>query len=301
MALHGRGQDVVCRRPIVKESAWARRAVPGGGAVLGSGAGHQPGAAPGPPDRHGIMHDWALPRSASQLRPFAPDSRGLKPAGSIRRAGGSRERRCEGRCGTWLNPVSGPSGGAARAPAGSRSSASSPWRWQGRPARRRPMAIKMVADSLSEGTSSFATDDDPELIKEALPFGLKTLEGLLAQLPTHRPLLRSVAAGFTSYSAGFIQPEIRAARETSISTSPARRRSARGGCSSGRATTASGRSRWPTQPPPEPDAGSEGGAGEDGEEGRARPLLDRGRLGLGDLARQGPDGPGRRRARSWTR
>jgi predicted anti-sigma-YlaC factor YlaD len=72
------------------------------------------------------------------------------------------------------------------------------------------MAIKTVADSLSEGTSSFATDDDPQLIKDALPFGLKTLEGLLAQLPTHRPLLRSVAAGFTSYSAGFIQPEIRA-------------------------------------------------------------------------------------------
>jgi predicted anti-sigma-YlaC factor YlaD len=71
------------------------------------------------------------------------------------------------------------------------------------------MAIKTVADSLSEGTSSFATDDDPALIKEALPFGLKTLEGLLDQLPTHRPLLRSVAAGFTSYSAAFIQPEIR--------------------------------------------------------------------------------------------
>lgn len=70
-------------------------------------------------------------------------------------------------------------------------------------------AIKLVADSLSEGTSSFSTDDDPQLIKEALPFGLKTLEGLLAQLPTHRPLLRSVAVGFTSYAAGFIQPEIK--------------------------------------------------------------------------------------------
>jgi predicted anti-sigma-YlaC factor YlaD len=70
-------------------------------------------------------------------------------------------------------------------------------------------AIKMVADTLSEGTSSFATDDDPELIKEALPFGLKTLEGLAIQLPTHRPLLGSLAVGFTSYSAGFIQPEIR--------------------------------------------------------------------------------------------
>jgi predicted anti-sigma-YlaC factor YlaD len=71
------------------------------------------------------------------------------------------------------------------------------------------MAVKMVANSLSEGASGFATDDDPELIKDALPFGLKTLETLLAELPKHRPLLRSVAVGFTSYSAGFIQPEIR--------------------------------------------------------------------------------------------
>ena len=78
------------------------------------------------------------------------------------------------------------------------------------------MAIKTVADALSEGTSSFTTDDDPELIKEALPFGLKTLEGLLNQLPTHRPLLRSVAVGFTSYSAGFIQPEIRGLQDVDL-------------------------------------------------------------------------------------
>ena len=78
------------------------------------------------------------------------------------------------------------------------------------------MAIKTVADSLSEGTSSFATDDDPELIREALPFGLKTFEGLLDTLPTHRPLLRSVASGFTSYAAGFIQPEIRALEDVDL-------------------------------------------------------------------------------------
>jgi predicted anti-sigma-YlaC factor YlaD len=78
------------------------------------------------------------------------------------------------------------------------------------------MAIKTVADSLSEGTSSFATDDDPELIKDALPFGLKTMESLLAQLPTHRPLLRSVTVGFTSYSAGFIQPEIRGLEDVDL-------------------------------------------------------------------------------------
>ena len=78
------------------------------------------------------------------------------------------------------------------------------------------MAIKTVADSLSEGTSSYATESDPQLVKEAVPFGLKTLEGLLDKLPTHRPLLRSVAAGFTSYSAAFIQPEIRALEDVDL-------------------------------------------------------------------------------------
>lgn len=78
------------------------------------------------------------------------------------------------------------------------------------------MAVKTVADSLSEGTSSFASDDDPQLIKDALPFGLKTMEGLLAQLPKHRPLLRSVAAGFTSYAAAFIQPDIRGMQDIDL-------------------------------------------------------------------------------------
>jgi len=88
-------------------------------------------------------------------------------------------------------------------------------------------AIKMVADTLSEGTSSFATDDDPELIKEALPFGLKTLEGLAVQLPTHRPLLGSLAVGFTSYSAGFIQPEIRGLESVDLDLARAKKVRAR--------------------------------------------------------------------------
>jgi predicted anti-sigma-YlaC factor YlaD len=89
------------------------------------------------------------------------------------------------------------------------------------------MAIKTVANTLSEGTSSFATDDDPELIKDALPFGLKTLEGLLAELPTHRPLLRSVTAGFTSYSAAFIQPEIRGLEDIDLDRARAQKVRAR--------------------------------------------------------------------------
>ncbi|NJL17509.1 MAG: hypothetical protein HC938_10205, partial [Nitrospira sp.] len=40
----------------------------------------------------------------------------------------------------------------------------------------------------------------PELIREALPFGLKTLEGLLTSSPNHRGLLLSAARGFTTYA-----------------------------------------------------------------------------------------------------
>lgn len=72
------------------------------------------------------------------------------------------------------------------------------------------MAIRTMADALSEGASTFGTDDDPQLVKEALPFGLKTLESLLADLPRHRPLLRAVSSGFTQYAAGFLLPEVRA-------------------------------------------------------------------------------------------
>ena len=78
------------------------------------------------------------------------------------------------------------------------------------------MAIKTVADSLAEGSSSYTTDEDPELIRDALPFGLKTLEGLSAELPTHRPLLRSLASGFTSYAVGFLVPEIRPMEEIDL-------------------------------------------------------------------------------------
>ena len=89
------------------------------------------------------------------------------------------------------------------------------------------MAMKSVADSLSEGSSSYTTDEDPELIREALPFGLKTLEGLAETLPTHRPLLRSLASGFTSYAVGFLIPEIRPLEEIDLERARAQRVRAR--------------------------------------------------------------------------
>jgi len=51
----------------------------------------------------------------------------------------------------------------------------------------------------------FAADDDPELVGQALPFGLKLMEGLLAESPKHRGLLFATSSGFTEYAYAYVQ------------------------------------------------------------------------------------------------
>jgi hypothetical protein len=53
----------------------------------------------------------------------------------------------------------------------------------------------------------YGTDDDPELVRDALPFGLKTMESLLAVVPDHEGLLLTLCKGFTMYSNAFVQAE----------------------------------------------------------------------------------------------
>jgi predicted anti-sigma-YlaC factor YlaD len=69
------------------------------------------------------------------------------------------------------------------------------------------MAINTLGNALSQGTSSFATDDDPELVRDAVPFGLKTIESLIVQSPRHKGLLTAACSGFTQYAYAFIQME----------------------------------------------------------------------------------------------
>jgi hypothetical protein len=44
------------------------------------------------------------------------------------------------------------------------------------------------------------SDNDPELVKEAIPFGLKMNESLLEVSPDHRGLLQATAQGFVAYA-----------------------------------------------------------------------------------------------------
>ena len=61
-------------------------------------------------------------------------------------------------------------------------------------------AADIVGDALSDGSGAYASDDDPELVFEALPFGLKTYESILEVSPEHRGLLLASAKGFTVYA-----------------------------------------------------------------------------------------------------
>jgi predicted anti-sigma-YlaC factor YlaD len=68
----------------------------------------------------------------------------------------------------------------------------------------RAYVLGRVADGLSAGGEVFASDDDPELVREAVPFALKAEEALLEQQPDHRGLLASLCRGFTQYAAAFV-------------------------------------------------------------------------------------------------
>jgi hypothetical protein len=68
-------------------------------------------------------------------------------------------------------------------------------------------AVNSIGDSLSEGVSVYETDDDVELIGDALPFSLKFLEILLAESPEHKGLLLSACKGFTLYAYVYVQQE----------------------------------------------------------------------------------------------
>jgi predicted anti-sigma-YlaC factor YlaD len=71
----------------------------------------------------------------------------------------------------------------------------------------RKMAINMVGNALAGTGTAFASDPDPELIREAVPFGLKLMEALLAETPEHKGLLLAATSGFTQYAYAFVQPD----------------------------------------------------------------------------------------------
>jgi predicted anti-sigma-YlaC factor YlaD len=68
----------------------------------------------------------------------------------------------------------------------------------------RTIVLHKAADAFASTGEAFATDGDPELVREAAPFALKGMESLVAETPEHRGLLAALSGGFTQYATAFV-------------------------------------------------------------------------------------------------
>lgn len=89
-------------------------------------------------------------------------------------------------------------------------------------------AVNQLGDALANGGTTFAADDDPQLIKDAAPFSLKLMESLLAENPGHRGLQLAAASGFTQYGYAFVQQDADEIEERDLAAAQALRARARG-------------------------------------------------------------------------
>lgn len=84
-------------------------------------------------------------------------------------------------------------------------------------------AIGKLGDALSKSGSTFASDDDPELVRAAVPFSLKLIESLLSEEPEHAGLLLAATRGFTQYAYAFVQQDAERAEPVDLAASEALR------------------------------------------------------------------------------
>jgi predicted anti-sigma-YlaC factor YlaD len=80
----------------------------------------------------------------------------------------------------------------------------------------REYALRSIGDALASGGDAYSSDEDIELVGAATPFGLKTIESLLAEVPDHKGLLLAAARGFTQYSYVYVQAPAEEAEERDV-------------------------------------------------------------------------------------
>jgi predicted anti-sigma-YlaC factor YlaD len=71
----------------------------------------------------------------------------------------------------------------------------------------RQLAVDGLADALGSAGAVYASDEDPDLVRDALPFALKTMEALLVESPQNGELLLATASGFTQYAYAFVETD----------------------------------------------------------------------------------------------
>jgi predicted anti-sigma-YlaC factor YlaD len=89
------------------------------------------------------------------------------------------------------------------------------------------MAINRLGDALASGGTTFSSDDDPDLVKAAVPFSLKLMESLLAESPKHKGLLFATSSGFTQYAYAFVQQDADEMEDKDLTAAQALRARAR--------------------------------------------------------------------------
>jgi predicted anti-sigma-YlaC factor YlaD len=89
------------------------------------------------------------------------------------------------------------------------------------------LAVNKIGDAMAGSGTTFASDDDPELIQEAVPFSLKLMESLLEASPRHRGLLLATASGFTQYAYAFVQQDADRLEDQDVAEAAAARLRAR--------------------------------------------------------------------------
>jgi hypothetical protein len=90
------------------------------------------------------------------------------------------------------------------------------------------MAIATLGDALAESGATYASDPDPQLVRDSLPFALKLIESLLAEAPDHVGLLSAAASGFTQYAYAFVQMDADEMADHDLAGAEALRARARG-------------------------------------------------------------------------
>src|SRR5262252_4370572 len=62
-----------------------------------------------------------------------------------------------------------------------------------------------IGNSLAETGTTFTSDNDPQLVRDAIPFGLKFYESILESVPKNRDLLVATCSMYTEYAYAFLE------------------------------------------------------------------------------------------------
>lgn len=75
-------------------------------------------------------------------------------------------------------------------------------------------ALNSVASEMANTGTVFTRDNDPELVRDAIPFALKLYESLLESVPNNKDLLIATCSAFTQYAYGFVETDAEALGES---------------------------------------------------------------------------------------